>query len=141
MAPGNILVVEDDDSVRHLLIEYLRDRASQIDGARDGADALHYIHLHHYDLILLDVMMPHMTGIDFLDSLQVLLADRTVNTLRQPPAIIVITGATAEQIPNGQLEVRSPGMIHAVLRKPLQMGQLQRALELLGCWAVGLLSC
>ena len=129
MAHGNVLIVDDDDSVRHLLIEYLRDRASQVDGARDGADALHYIHLHPYDLILLDVMMPHMTGIDFLDSLQILLADRTVHTLRKPPAVIVITSATDEQIPNGQLEERSPGMIRAVLRKPLQISELEICLD------------
>src|SRR5215208_1104013 len=99
MAQGNVLVVDDDDSVRHLLMEFLKDSAGHVDGARDGADALHYVHLHQYDLILLDVMMPHMTGVDFLDSLQVLLADRTIKTLRQPPAIIVITSASAEQIP------------------------------------------
>ena len=92
MPRGNVLVVDDDDSVRHLLMEYLKDSVKHVDGARDGADALHFIHLHQYDLILLDVMMPHMTGVDFLDSLQVLMTDRTVKTLRKPPAIIVITG-------------------------------------------------
>jgi CheY-like chemotaxis protein len=130
MPQGNVLIVDDDDSVRHLLMEYVKDSGRRVDGARDGADALHFIHLHHYDLILLDVMMPHMTGVDFLDSLQVLLADRTVKTLRKPPAIIVITSATAEQIPNGRIEERSPGMIRAVLRKPLEMGQLRKAMEL-----------
>ena len=129
MAQGNVLVVDDDDSVRHLLMEYLKDSARHVDGARDGADALHYVYLHHYDLILLDVMMPHMTGVDFLDSLQVLLSDRTIKTLRKPPAIIVITSASAEQIPNRRIEERSPGMIRAVLRKPLEMGQLQSCLD------------
>src|SRR5690348_11412892 len=129
MSPGNVLVVDDDDSVRHLLMEYLQESARHVDGARDGADALHYVHLHHYDLILLDVMMPHMTGVDFLDSLQVLMSDRTVKTLRKPPAIIVITSASAEQIPNRRIKERSPGMIHAVLRKPLQMNQLQSCLD------------
>lgn len=132
MPRENVLIVDDDDSVRHLLMEYLKDSARHVDGARDGADALHYVYLHHYDLILLDVMMPHMTGVDFLDSLQVLMADGTVKTLRKPPAIIVITAATAEQIPNGRIEERSPGMIRAVLRKPLEMSQLQSCLDRLG---------
>jgi CheY-like chemotaxis protein len=129
MPRGNVLIVDDDDSVRHLLREYLKESARHVDGARDGADALHYVQMHHYDLILLDVMMPNMTGVDFLDSLQVLMADRTVKTLRMPPAIIVITAATAEQIPNGRIEERSPGMIRAVLRKPLEMSQLQTCLD------------
>jgi CheY-like chemotaxis protein len=129
MLRGNVLIVDDDASVRHLLMEYLKDSARHVDGARDGADALHYIHLHHYDLILLDVMMPHMTGVDFLDSLQVLMADRTVQTLQKPPEIIVITSASTEQIPSDQIEERSPGMIRAVLRKPLEMSELQSCLD------------
>jgi CheY-like chemotaxis protein len=124
--PRNVLVVDDDDSVRQLLIEYLKQSSTaHIDSARDGADALHYVHQQRYDVIILDVMMPHMTGIDFLDSLQVLSADRTVKTLRQRPAVIVITSASPEQIPNERLEERSPGIVRAVLRKPLQLDQLQ----------------
>jgi CheY-like chemotaxis protein len=73
--------------------------------------------------------MPHMTGIDLLDSLQILSSDRSVATLRERPAIIVITSASAEQIPNGRIEERSPGMIRAVLRKPLQLQQLQSCLD------------
>ena len=128
--PQNVLVVEDDDSVRQLLIEYLKEHSiTHVDSARDGADALHHVYRQSYDVIILDVMMPHMTGIDFLDSLQVLSADRTIKTLRQRPAVIIITSASAEQIPNDQLEERSPGIIRAVLRKPLEMNQLQSWLD------------
>jgi CheY-like chemotaxis protein len=130
MPQGNVLVVEDDDSVRHLLIEFLKEHsAMQVDSARDGADALHHVHVRSYDVIILDVMMPHMTGIDFLDSLQVLSADRTFKTLRRCPAVIVITSASAEQIPNDRLEERSPGIVRAVLRKPLELKQLQSWLD------------
>src|ERR1700741_1561690 len=130
MPQGNVLVVEDDDSVRHLLVEYLKQTSAMpIDSARDGADALHHIHVQSYDVIILDVMMPHMTGIDFLDSLQVLAADRNVQPLRRRPAVIVITSAPAEQIPSDRLEERSPGIVRAVLRKPLQMNQLQSCLD------------
>ena len=130
MPQGNVLVVDDDDSVRQLLMEYLKEHlVTHVDSARDGVDALHYVYSQSYDVIILDVMMPHMTGIDFLDSLQVLSSDRSVKTLDHPPAVIVITSASPEQIPNGRIEERSPGMIRAVLRKPLQMSQLQSCLE------------
>jgi CheY-like chemotaxis protein len=129
MSRGKVLVVEDDNAVRHLLIEYLREQSGlQVDSARDGADALHFVHTHNYDVIILDLLMPHMTGIDFLDSMHALSTDRSVQTLRELPAVIIITSASCEQIPNGQLEQRSPGMIRAVLRKPLQMNQLQSCL-------------
>jgi CheY-like chemotaxis protein len=130
MSWGNVLVVEDDGAVRQLLIEYLKQHAAKhVDSARDGVEALHSVSSQQYDVIILDLLMPHMTGIDFLDSLQVLSADRTVKTLRKPPAVVVITGASPEQIPSGRIEERSPGMIRAVLRKPLQLDQLESCLD------------
>ncbi|HEX6642994.1 MAG TPA: response regulator, partial [Thermoanaerobaculia bacterium] len=66
MAQGHVLVVEDDDAVRLLLIEYLKEHPGlRVDGARDGAEALHSVSTHPYNVVILDVMMPFMTGIDF----------------------------------------------------------------------------
>ena len=97
MPHGHVLVVDDDDAVRHLLVDVLKEDATlEIDSARDGVDALHRISTHAYDLVILDVMMPHMTGIDFLDSLQALASDPSVRTLRRLPAVLVITSATPE---------------------------------------------
>ena len=104
MARGHILVVDDDDNVRHLLVDYLTEHSALlVDSARDGADALHRVHVQKYDLVLLDVMMPHMTGIDFLDSLLALKSDPSVATLRKLPAVVVVTSASTEQIPSGQI--------------------------------------
>lgn len=129
MPPRPVLVVEDDDSVRHLLIEYMKEHfAVEVDSARDGADAFHCIKQRSYSVVILDVMMPYMTGIDLLDSLLALNADPTSKTIRELPAVIVITGATVEQIPHGQIEQRFPTVVRAVLRKPLQTEQLQWAL-------------
>jgi CheY-like chemotaxis protein len=132
MSHGHVLVVEDDDFIRHLLVEYLKEQSAlHVDSARDGADALHRVSMQSYDLVILDVMMPYMTGIDFLDSLQVLTLDRSVKTLRELPAVIIVTSASQEQIPNGQIEERFPAMVRAVLRKPLHTDELQRHLSLL----------
>lgn len=126
MTRGYVLVVEDDDAVRHLVVEVLRqDAALQVDSARDGVDALHHVSTHRYDLVILDVMMPHMTGIDFLDSLQALSSDPSIQSLRVLPAVVVITGASLEQIPSGRIEERFPSMVRTVLRKPLQSGELR----------------
>ncbi len=66
MAQGNILVVDDDESVRRLLMEYLKERTCLlVDGARDGVEALHQIAVKPYAVVILDVMMPYMSGIDF----------------------------------------------------------------------------
>jgi CheY-like chemotaxis protein len=88
MAQGNILVVDDDESVRLLLMEYLRERAClHVDGARDGVEALHQIAIKPYTVVVLDVMMPYMSGIDFLTSLDALLSDPSVKSLDDPPAL------------------------------------------------------
>lgn len=128
--PGTVLVVEDDDVVRQLLIELLKeDAALRVDSARDGVDALHHVSTHRYDLVVLDVMMPHMTGIDFLDSLQALASDPSIKMLRDLPAVIVVTGASLEQIPNGEIEDRFASMVRAVLRKPLQPDRLRACIH------------
>lgn len=130
MPQGHVLVVEDDDAVRHLVVEVLKaDVALQVESVRDGVDALHHVSTHQYDLVILDVMMPHMTGIDFLDSLQALNSDPSVKTLRRLPAVVIITGATPEQIPSARIQDRFPSMVRNVLRKPLQTEQLRACVE------------
>ncbi|MFL6248424.1 MAG: response regulator [Thermoanaerobaculia bacterium] len=130
MPQGHVLVVEDDDAVRHLLVEVLKeDAALRVDSARDGVDALHRVSTKQYDLVILDVMMPHMTGIDFLDSLQALTSDPSVKNLQELPAVVVVTSATPEQIPNGKIEERFPSMVRGVLRKPLRTDELRACVE------------
>lgn len=130
MPQGHVLVVEDDDAVRQLVVEVLKaDAALQIDSARDGVDALHFVSTQQYDLVVLDVMMPHMTGIDFLDSLQALSSDPSVKALRRLPAVVVVTSATPEQIPSARIQERFPSMVRNVLRKPLQADQLRACVE------------
>ena len=127
MTHGNILVVEDDAEIRSLLIETLRESAQVVvDGARDGVDALHQINTKPYTVIILDVMMPYMTGIDFLDSLEALASDPSVRTMDQLPAVIVVTGASPDQIPDRALEGRFPRMVRRVLRKPVDVCELER---------------
>ena len=131
--PKKILVVEDDDHVRVLLIEYLKEHAHpSVEGARDGAEALHHVAAGEYALVILDLMMPFMTGIDFLDSLEAMVSDPSIKPITSRPPVIVITSAPPEQVPNGDLEKRFPLMVRDVLRKPVEPERLaRRARELL----------
>ena len=130
MPRGNVLVVEDDDSIRRLLIEFLAEHSAlRVDGARDGAEALHAVSIRTYDVIVLDVMMPYMTGIDFLDSLQALVSDPSVKTLENAPAVVVITAAPQEQIPSDVIQRRFPTMVRGVFRKPLRIDELAACVE------------
>lgn len=125
MHNGNVLVVEDDESIRRLLMEYLAEHAGlEVAGARDGVDALHQVSTRPYAVVVLDVMMPYMTGIDVLDSLEALTSDPSTRHLDTLPAVLVITAAPPEQIAPGQLEERFPAIVRGVFRKPLDIGAL-----------------
>ena len=66
-----LLVVDDDSDIRETLAEVLRDDGRTVTTATDGFDALQKLaHLSRPCLILLDLMMPRMSGLDFLTHLQ-----------------------------------------------------------------------
>jgi CheY-like chemotaxis protein len=71
--PGrpSVLVVDDDDSIREVLSEVLRDEGYDVVCASNGAQALDELRNHsHPDLMLLDLMMPVMSGWELLELLQ-----------------------------------------------------------------------
>lgn len=125
MAQGNILVVDDDESVRRLLMEYLRERSClHVDGARDGVEALHQVTTKPYAVVVLDVMMPYMSGVDFLSSLDALMSDPSIKALDEPPAVLVITSMPQEDVRADELQQRFPTFVRGVMHKPLDISAL-----------------
>jgi DNA-binding NtrC family response regulator len=61
-----ILVVEDDQDIRDLLVETLQRSGFEIDTAENGKQGLQQFQAHHYDLILTDIRMPVMDGLQML---------------------------------------------------------------------------
>ena len=61
-----ILVVDDQSNVRTLLREYLTAEGFRVVTAADGREALYAARREKPDLILLDIMMPEMSGYDFI---------------------------------------------------------------------------
>jgi len=115
-------------------MEYLTERSHvHVDGARDGVEALHQIAIKPYAVVVLDVIMPHMSGVDFLSSLDALMSDPSVKSLDEPPAVLVITSMPAEDVRADQLQHRFPSFVRGVLRKPLDIPTLgNRVVALLG---------
>lgn len=68
----SILVVDDSDDIRDLLLEILRDEGYEADGAQDGEAALAFLALWtpRPRLILLDLMMPVMNGWQFVQAVR-----------------------------------------------------------------------
>jgi len=69
MEKKKILLVEDDQFTRELYEEVLKDAGFEVNSAVDGLDGLTKIKAGGWNLILLDVMMPKMDGLDVLRSL------------------------------------------------------------------------
>lgn len=63
-APLNILVVEDDVQMAELLAQGLREESYAVDVARDGVAALELSRATSFDVILLDLMLPNINGLD-----------------------------------------------------------------------------
>jgi len=65
----NILVVDDDTVVRELLVRILRSENYAVGDAADGAEALAKLQADVYDLVLLDLGMPGMSGVELYESI------------------------------------------------------------------------
>jgi two-component system response regulator CpxR len=67
---ARILLADDDIELSGMLVDYFTDEGFDVDVAYDGVTALNKISVNRYDLLILDVMMPHRNGFDVLRELR-----------------------------------------------------------------------
>ena len=67
---AHILIVDDDDRIRILVKQYLQDNNYLVTTAKDAFDAKNKIDLIKFDLIILDIMMPKKSGLEFTGELK-----------------------------------------------------------------------
>ena len=65
-----ILVVEDEINLNELITEKLKDEHYGVDSCLDGKEALEYISMVDYDVIILDVMLPKIDGFEVLKKMR-----------------------------------------------------------------------
>jgi DNA-binding response OmpR family regulator len=107
-----ILVVEDDDAIRALLVAALRREPFDVHAAMHGAHALNMTQAADYAVILLDLMMPTLNGIEFLEAFH----------KASPHSRSVIFVMTAGD--DAALRHLSPNVVHGIVRKPFDVPQL-----------------
>ena len=107
-----VLVVEDDDAIRALLVAALRREPFEVHSAVNGAEALTLTRASDYSVILLDLMMPALNGVEFLEAFQEEAPEsRTV--------VIIMTAYDDVTV----RRMRS-NLVHGIVRKPFDVPQL-----------------
>ena len=116
MHKKKILVVDDSSTVRKIIQDSL-ERANlnvgQIIEASNGREALDLVQHNHFDLILTDIDMPVMDGLELIEALNV--ARKTENT-----PVVVITKHTSEE---GVLRAMEAGA-RGYIREPFTIEEL-----------------
>src|SRR3989339_1851724 len=64
-----ILVVEDEEFIRDLYVRILKNEGYTVEQAKDGAEGFSALQKGGYDLVLLDIMLPVINGLDILKKL------------------------------------------------------------------------
>src|SRR5258708_25106349 len=64
-----VLIVDDEKFIRDILADFLGMEGYVVRTAEDGAAALNELHSTHYDLIISDLKMPRMGGIELLEAI------------------------------------------------------------------------
>jgi len=68
---GNILIVEDEELLRETLTLNLELEGYEVTAVGDGSEALNAVEHAHYDLIIMDIMMPELDGISATETLRI----------------------------------------------------------------------
>src|SRR5205807_1929717 len=83
-----VLAVDDDALLRKLVVEQLSHSEFEASPAASGKEALEKLSDSDYDVVLLDIMMPDMSGLDAL---------KEIRKLDDPPEVIMLTADTSLQ--------------------------------------------
>lgn len=113
---AHILLVEDDDSLREILSMTLEDHSYAVDQAPNGQRALEMYDPKKHEVVLTDMRMPGMNGLELMDRLLAI----------SPDAVILVL--TAFGGPQGALDSVRRGAFHYV-EKPVNTRALLNALE------------
>ena len=86
----HVLVVDDDARLRSLLQRFLRENDYFVSVAKDAEDARTLLMEYRFDLLIVDIMMPNETGLQFLEKLRI--------ESKVPVILLTAMGETADRI-------------------------------------------
>lgn len=110
----DVLVVDDEARIREVLSTYMRCDGHSVATAASGREALEKFRRHRFDLVVLDGVMPEMSGEQ---------TARFIKQLNHDTPIIMLTGFGAPT------ESETGTSVDAILHKPVTLGVLRHAIE------------
>jgi CheY-like chemotaxis protein/anti-sigma regulatory factor (Ser/Thr protein kinase) len=114
--PWHVLIVDDDPELRDVLSTMLVNAGQVVEQASDGPEALDTLATGEFDVVLLDVNLPSMNGLDVLAQ---------IRGMMRPPLVLVMTG---DDTPEPLLEaVRLQA--YRYLRKPFPLRTIIEAID------------
>ena len=108
---GRILVIESDQEIRSLLIDFIKEEGYEADSVEKGTYAFRKLMTGSFDLIITDIRLPGFSGLDILPGLK---------QIQPETPVVVITAFESE---DAYSEVRERGA-NAYLEKPIQLKEL-----------------
>lgn len=106
------LVIEDDQEMRLLLEDFIQEEGYEVRSTDNGSDAFRLLAKDKFDLIITDVRMPGLSGLDILPG---------IKKLQPHSAIIVITAFGSEEVYARAMERGADGY----LEKPISLEKLK----------------
>ena len=111
-----ILIVEDDEEMRALLRDVIEEEGHKTDSVNNGSEAFRKLVKQSFDLIITDIRMPGLTGLDILPGMR---------KLHPEVPIIVITAFGSEEIQRKAIERGA----NAYLEKPIHFQKLTNLIQ------------
>ena len=111
-----LLVVDDDLHIRRLIAIYLRDAGFEVTEAATGEEGLHAAQRERFDIVLIDLILPHYGGFRLCQKLK---------SADAPPRVVITTGDDSPQSREQAKEAKADGF----LAKPFTREELLGALQ------------
>ena len=114
----NILIVDDDEDLTNLYETFLKFDGYKVDAFTDPIDALYSFRKNVYDLVLLDLKMPKMNGIELSQEMQKIDPNLSYR---------FITAANKEYIES--IEANNPDIKENIIYKPLWLNEIRTTIH------------
>jgi len=116
---GKILVADDQESMRFIITNLLTEAGHTVETAEDGAQALAKVRQNDYDLVVADVNMPKLDGLEFL---------KQARQSKPQVKVVFVTGMLEDTVRIGSENIKFSGLILKPFEKPVALEIIEKAL-------------